>query len=80
MAKKQIPMRLGEDIFETSKNLQKLALEEEGLTFFTLQAKSDNAWNSYVYQMGLVKIKQDFDKFLEIQNQENETKSNNQGR
>lgn len=73
MGQRQLQFRINVDVLETSDKLQKLALEEEGLIFFTLQAKSVNAWNSYVFQMGLTKIKQDFDKFLKMQEEtENE--------
>jgi hypothetical protein len=63
MEYKQISVRISTEILTTSKEIKEIALKEEHLTFFQLHTKSQNAWDCFVYQMGLIKIKQEFEKF-----------------
>lgn len=63
MNKKLIHISIDEEILKTSNSLKNVALKEEELTFFILNTKSQNAWDTFVYQMGLVKVKQEFEKF-----------------
>jgi hypothetical protein len=67
MGQKTINIRLDEDIKKTSCDLQNTTLKEDKLAFFRINANSQNSWNSFVYQMGLIKIKQDYDKFKDMQ-------------
>lgn len=59
MALKQISFRIAEDFMKTSRKLKNTTFcTDDGDPLFQLPSDSENAWNSYVYQMGLVKINQ----------------------
>lgn len=79
MGQKTISIRLHETLKETSNKLQSLTLEENELAFFKIHAGSQNSWNSFVYEMGLIKVQQDFEKFKQLQDTEikDETKNCN---
>ncbi len=63
MGKKLIHLSIDESLLETSDSLKNSVLKDDNLTFFIINTKSQNAWDTFVYQMGLVKIRQDFEKF-----------------
>jgi len=59
MALKQISFRIAEDFLTTSQKLKNTTIcTDDGDPLFQLPSDSENAWNSYVYQMGLIKISQ----------------------
>lgn len=67
MGLKQISFRIAEDFMETSKKLKNTTVcTDDGDPLFQLPSDSENAWNSYVYQMGLVKINQMQKKFSKL--------------
>jgi len=63
LAKRQINIRIHESILETSENLRSEGLTFKGLEFFNLHTGSKNNWHCFVFQMGLIKIKEEFEKF-----------------
>jgi len=63
MGKKIIHFRIDNDLAETSEKLMNTALSDEDLAFFKLQTSSNNTWHQFVYQMGLIKTKEQFEMF-----------------
>lgn len=62
MAFKQIHCRVDDEILKTSAKLKSSAFKNEELTFFRLYTGSKSSWHSYVYQMGVVAIKKEWEK------------------
>lgn len=70
---KTINMRLDIDLEKTSKDLQNMVLHnEDDLCFFKIHTGSSNAWHQFIYSQGLIKTKQDFEKFKKINEDEAE--------
>ena len=72
MTKKQIHIRVPSETAETSEKLKNLALADENLTFFSIHTGTKNNWDAFVYQMGLMKIQADFNKFAKMQEDKDE--------
>ena len=69
---KQVSIRIPKDILENSNNLKKSLLKNDEFTFFRLHTSSQNAWDCWIYQMGIVKAKEEFEKFkLNLEGNEN---------
>lgn len=63
MPLQRIHFRIDEDFLKTGENLQKKTLENNKLCFFRLHAKSKNAWHSFIYELGLIKCQEEYEKF-----------------
>jgi len=74
MPKKQIHFRIDEDIMNSSENLRDTALtDDKDLVLFKLHTGSQNAWLEFIFSMGVIKVKEEFEKFK--RNIENETEN-----
>ena len=74
MVKKLIHINLESDIIETSDQLKNITLTDDNLAFFRLHCGSKNSWETFVYQMGLVKIRQAFGLFKKIVEEDDDDK------
>ena len=66
MAKK-ILLHIPDDIYETIMMLKNQTLQEDELIFFSNHTGTDQSWLRYILQMGVIKTKQDFEKFKKFQ-------------
>ena len=67
---KKILLHIPDDIYKTIMMLKNQTLQEEHLIFFSNHTGTDQSWLRYILSMGVLKTKQDFDKFKKIQNDE----------
>lgn len=63
MGKKRIFVDLDSQVHKTIVELKNKVLEDDKLVFFTMHTHSEQAWLRYIISMGLVKLKQDFDRW-----------------
>jgi len=67
MPQKQITFRIADEFIETSQKLKNYAIcSDDDDPLFQFPISSEGAWNSYVYQQGLVRIAQMRKKFSKI--------------
>ncbi len=60
---KKILIHIPNDMFETIMSLKNQTLQEDNLTFFSNHTGSKQSWYRYILQMGILKTKEEFDKF-----------------
>jgi len=63
MGVKAISFRIGEEFLETGEALRKQTLEVEDLAYFRIQAKSMSMWHCHIYELGLIKCREEYEKF-----------------
>lgn len=69
----KITISIDKDIVKTTHSLMNLALQDKNLTFFRLNTGSKQDWYRHIWQMGNIKVKEDFDKWK----RQNEIQDNN---
>lgn len=62
MAKKLVHLYIDEDYLETSDTLRRNTIKSDEMTFFKLSTQSKNAWNCFVFQMGLIAVRKKLEK------------------
>ena len=67
---KKILLHIPEDMYKTIMTLKNQTLQEDDLIFFSNHTGTDQSWFRYILQMGVLKTKQEFDKFKKFQEQE----------
>lgn len=61
--RKQVMIWLPNSLLETSEMLRNLTMQDDGLVFFRLKTHSKNAWYAFIFEMGLIAIKKEYEKF-----------------
>lgn len=62
MGKKRIVIDLDEDDFNTLHSLRKQTVQDPKLAIYTMNTDTWQSWYRFVVVMGLVKIKEEFEK------------------
>lgn len=66
LAKRRITIDLDKSILDTINSLKNQTLEEDKLTYFSNHTSSKQAWYRFILQMGILKTKTDFEKFIKL--------------
>lgn len=57
MVKKLVHLYIDEEYLKTSETLRRNTIKADEMTFFKLSTQSKNAWNCFVFQMGLIAVR-----------------------
>lgn len=63
MGRKQINLHLDTDIIATAENLKNMVLQDGDLVFFSNHTASIQSWYRYIFSMGMIKIKENFEEW-----------------
>lgn len=63
MGKRKILLELDTELFDSIKLLKDSVISDDDVTFFKIHTCSDQSWFRYVVKMGVIKIKNDLERW-----------------